>query len=66
MNNAKSSMIDMELEDTMKLEDNSLDKTYPAETVLPEDGLYRYLYHPGEQYRDQRRRALFGAKIHID
>lgn len=30
-----------------------LDKseTYPEEDVLPEDGLYRYLYHPGEQQR---------------
>ena len=33
-----------------------LEKKYPKETVLPEDGLYRYLYQPGEQHRDQKRR----------
>ena len=25
--------------------------------MLPEDGLYRYLYQPGEQHEDQKRRA---------
>ena len=25
--------------------------------MLAEDGLYRYLYQPGEQYGDQKRRA---------
>ena len=25
--------------------------------MLPEDGLYRYLYHPGEQHGDQKRQA---------
>ena len=30
---------------------------YPPEEVLPEDGLYRYLYQPGEQHGDQRKRA---------
>ena len=39
MNNTKSSMIDMKPKDTVKLEDVPLDKTYPEETVLPEDGL---------------------------
>ena len=24
---------------------------------MPEDGLYRYLYLPGEQHRDQKKRA---------
>ena len=33
------------------------DKKYPKETVLPEDGLYRYLYQPGKQHGDQKRRA---------
>ena len=29
----------------------------PAKNVLPEDGLCRYLYQPGEQHRDQKKRA---------
>ena len=34
-----------------------LSKTYPKETVIPENGLYRYLYQPGEQHGDQKRQA---------
>ena len=44
MNNTVSSMIGMKLKDAIKLDTVPLDKTYPNETVLPEDGLYRYLY----------------------
>ena len=47
----------MKSKDAIKLDTVSLDKTYPKETVLPEDGLYRYLYLPGEQHGDQRKRA---------
>ena len=50
-------MIDMKPKDAIKLDTVPLDKTYPEETVLPEDGLYRYLYQPGEQHGDQKRRA---------
>ena len=57
MNNTKSSMIDMKPKDTIKLDTVPLDKKYPEETVLPEDGLCRYLYQPGEQYGDQKRQA---------
>ena len=57
MNNTKSSMIDMKPKDAIKLEDVPLEKIYPEETVLPEDGLYQYLYWPGEQHGDQKRRA---------
>ena len=57
MNNTKSSMIDMNPKDAIKLDTVQLDKTYPEESVLPEDGLYRYLYQPGEQHGDQKRRA---------
>ena len=57
MNNTVSSMIGMKPKDAVKLGNVPLDKTYPEETVLPEDGLYRYLYQPGEQYGDQKRRA---------
>ena len=41
MNNTKSSMIGMKPKDAIKLDTVPLDKTYPEETVLPEDGLYR-------------------------
>ena len=47
-----------EAKDAIKLDTVPLDNTYPEEeTVLPEDGLYRYLYQPGEQHGDQKRRA---------
>ena len=57
INNMVSSMIGMKPKDTIKLDNIPLDKKYPEETVLPEDGLYRYLYQPGEQHGDQKRRA---------
>ena len=57
MNAAVSSMIGMKPKDAIKLGTIQLSKTYPEETVLPEDGLYRYLYQPGEQHGDQKRRA---------
>ena len=68
MNNTKSSMIDMKPKDAIKLDTVPLDKTYPEETVLPEDGLYRYLYQPDEQHGDQRdeQQTLSGVKIRID
>ena len=43
-NNTVSLMIGMKPKDGIKLGAVPLDKTYPEETVLPEDGLYRYLY----------------------
>ena len=45
MNSTKSSMIGMKPKDAIKLETVQLDKTYPEENVLPEDGLYTYLYN---------------------
>ena len=57
MNNTVSSMIGMKPEDVIKLDTVPLDKKCPEEILLPEDGLYRYLYQPGEQHGDQRRRA---------
>ena len=44
MNSTVSSMIGMKPKDVIKLDTVPLDKKYPEETVLPEDGLYRYLY----------------------
>ena len=32
-------------------------KKYSEEIVLLENGLYRYLYQPGKQHGDQKRRA---------
>ena len=57
INNTVSPMIGMKPKDAIKLDTVPLDKTYPEETALPEDGLYRYLYQPGEQHGDQKRRA---------
>ena len=57
MNNIVSSMIGMKPKDEIKLDTVPLYKKYPKETVLPEDGLYRYLYQPGEQHGDKKRRA---------
>ena len=57
MNNTVSSIIDMKPKDVIKLDPIPLDKKYPEETILPKDGLYRYLYQPGEQHGDQKRRA---------
>ena len=57
MKNTISLMIGMKPKDAIKLDTVSRDKAYPKETVLPEDGLYRYLYQPGEQHGDQKRQA---------
>ena len=57
MINTVSWMIGMKPKDAIKLDNVLLDKKYPEETVLPEDGLSRYLYQPGEQHRDQKRQA---------
>ena len=57
MNNTVSSMIGMKPKDVIKLVTVPLDKKYREESVLPKDGLYRYLYQPGEQHGDQKRRA---------
>ena len=54
MNNTASSMIDMKPKEAIKLDTVSLDKKYPKETILLEDGFYRYLYQPGEQHGDQK------------
>ena len=57
LNNTVSSMIGLKPKDVIKLDTVPLDKTYLKETVLPEDGLYWYLYQPGEQHGDQKIRA---------
>ena len=64
MNNTKSSMIDMKPKDAIKLDTVPLDKTYPEETVLSEDGLYRYFYEPGEQYGDKKKKT--GNRFYLE
>ena len=44
MNNTVLLMIGMKPKDATKLDTVPLDKTYPKETLLPEDGFCRYLY----------------------
>ena len=56
----------MKPKDAIKLDTVPLNKKYPNETVLPEDGLYRYLYQPGIETKKDERRTLFGVKICTD
>ena len=57
INNTVSPMIDIKAKDAIKLDTVPLDKKYPKENVLPDNGLYRYLYQPVEQLEDQKTRA---------
>ena len=59
MNNTKTAMINMKPKDAIKLPNVELVKSeeFGDEKALPEDGLYRYFYQPGEQHGDQKRRA---------
>ena len=57
MNDTVLSMIGKKPRDAIKLDIVPLNKIYPEETVLLEDGLYRYLYQPCEQHGDQKKRA---------
>ena len=65
-------MIGMKPKDAIKLDTVSLDKTYPEETVLPEDGLYRYIYQLGEQkkikmyIKKDGKQTSSGVKIRIN
>ena len=67
MNNTEFLMIDMKPKDAVKLDTVPLDKTYPKETVLPEDGLYTFinLVNNMETKKDGQQTS-FGAKIRID
>ena len=50
MNNSKTGMIGMKPKDAIKLSNVELVKyeEFTTEKILPEDGLYRYFYQPGE------------------
>ena len=67
MNKTVSSMIDIKPKDPIKLGNVPLDKKYPEETVLYEDGLYRYLYQPRNNMETKKdeQQILFGVKIRI-
>ena len=47
-------MIGMKPKDAIKLKEVPLvaRESYPPEEVLPEDGVYRYLLQPSEEYDD--------------
>ena len=55
LNDTQTEMIGMKPSDVIKLNEVSLvnRENYPPEEVLPEDGLYRYLLHPGEEHDDR-------------
>ena len=58
LNNEKTRMLGMTPARAVKLENVELKiKPYPEEQILPVDGLYRYLYQPGELEGGQQRRA---------
>ena len=58
LNSEKTRMLGMTPAKAIKLESVELKvKPYPKEEILPEDGLYRYLYQPGELEGGDRRRA---------
>ena len=57
MNNTEALMTAMKPKDAIKSGIVPLDKANLEETVLPEDGLCRYFYQPGQQHGDQKIRA---------
>ena len=58
LNSEKTQMLGMTPAKAVRLTSVELQvKSYPEEKVLPEDGLYRYLYQPGELEGGDRRRA---------
>ena len=58
LNSEKTRMLGMTPAKAVRLTSVELKvKPYPEEKVLPEDGLYRYLYQPGELEGGDRRRA---------
>ena len=68
MNNTKSLMIDTKPNDAIKLDTIPLDKIYPEETVLTEDGLIDTFINltNNMEIRKDRQQTLSGVKIRID
>ena len=60
LNDTETEMIGMKSKDAIVLDEVPVvnREAYPLEDVLPEDGLYPYLLQPGEEYDDQRCRAM--------
>ena len=60
LNDTETQMTGMKLKDAIKLNQVPLIKqeSYPQEDTLPEDGLYHYLLHTGEEHDDQCKRAM--------
>ena len=61
-------MIVMKSKDAIKQDIVPPDKTYPEETVLPGDGLYRYLHQAGNsmETKKDRQQTLSRVKLRID
>ena len=58
LNKEPNSVIKMTPQKAIKLKEVQLfHESYPKEEILPTDGLYRYLYQPGELEGGQQRRA---------
>ena len=59
LNDTETEMIGMKPKDAIKSKEVPLvaQESYPPEEVLPEDRLYRFLLHYGEEHDDQRCRA---------
>ena len=59
LNNVKNRITGVMPVDAVKMKDVAIvDRvTFPPETILQQDGLYRYLLMPGEEHDDTRRRA---------
>ena len=60
LNDTETQMTGMKPKDAIKLNQVLLvnRENYPPEDTFPEDGLYRYLLQPGEEYGDQWHRAM--------
>ena len=57
LNKKKNLMIGLTPATTIEWKIVELKQKYPPEYVLPEDGLYHYLYQHGETHGNQRQRA---------
>ena len=59
LNDTGTEMIGMKSKDAIKFKEVPLvaQESHPPEEVLPEDGLYHYLFQLGEEHDDQRCRA---------
>ena len=60
LNETKTQVIGMSPKDAIELKEVPLvnQENYAPEDILPEDGLYCYLLQPGEEHKDQRKRAM--------